>query len=61
MARNLTPAHKIGMRTVLVTENGEDGVTKMNMPEKYRQHDESHIDVTITDLSGFLQSLAEAA
>lgn len=61
MARNLTPAHKIGMRTVLVTENGEDGVTKMNMPEKYRQHDESHIDVTITDLSGFLKSLAEAA
>lgn len=61
MARNLTPAHKIGMRTVLVTENGEDGVTKMNMPEKYRQHDKSHIDVTITDLSGFLKSLAEAA
>lgn len=61
MARNLTPAHKIGMRTVLVTENGEDGVVKMNMPEKYRQHDETHIDVTITDLSGFLKKLAEAA
>ena len=59
MARNLTPAHKIGMKTVLVTEDGEDGVAKMNMPEKYRQHDEAHIDVTITDLSGFLKDLAE--
>ena len=59
MARNLTPAHKIGMKTVLVTQDGEDGVTKMNMPEKYRQHDEAHIDVTITDLSGFLKNLVE--
>lgn len=59
MARNLTPAHKIGMTTVLVTEDGEDGVAKMNMPEKYRQHDEAHIDVTITDLSGFLTGLVE--
>lgn len=59
MARNLTPAHKIGMKTVLVTEDGEDGVAKMNMPEKYRQHDEAHIDVTITNLSGFLKDLAE--
>ena len=59
MARNLTPAHKIGMKTVLVTEDGEDGVAKMNMPEKYRQHDEAHIDVTITDLSGFLKNLVE--
>jgi len=59
MARNLTPAHKIGMKTVLVTEDGEDGVAKMNMPEKYRQHDGAHIDVTITDLSGFLKNLVE--
>ena len=59
MARNLTPAHKIGMKTVLVTEDGEDGIAKMNMPEKYRQHDEAHIDVTITDLSGFLKNLVE--
>ena len=59
MARNLTPAHKIGMKTVLVTQDGEDGVAKMNMPEKYRQHDEAHIDVTITDLSGFLKNLVE--
>ena len=29
------------------------------MPEKYRQHDEAHIDVTITNLSGFLKDLAE--
>lgn len=57
MARNLTPAHKIGMKTVLVTQEGEDGVKKMHMPEKYRQHDEAHIDVTITDLSGFLKQL----
>ncbi len=57
MARNLTPAHKIGMKTVLVTQEGEDGVGKMNMPEKYRQHDEAHIDVTITDLTGFLLQL----
>lgn len=58
MARNLTPAHKIGMKTVLVTEDGEDGVKKMNMPEKYRHHDDAHIDVTITDLAGFLQNLS---
>ena len=45
-------------KTVLVTEDGEDGVAKMNMPEKYRQHDDAHIDVTITDLAGFLQNLA---
>lgn len=60
MARNLTPAHKIGMTTVLVTDNGEDGVAKMNMPEKYRHHDDAHIDATTDDLAGFLSALTGA-
>jgi putative hydrolase of the HAD superfamily len=60
MARNLTPAHKIGMKTVLVLEEGEDGVSKMNMPEKYRQQDDTHIDVTTGDLTGLLNEILAA-
>lgn len=57
MARNLTPAHKLGMATVLVEERGSDGVKKMHMPEKYRQHDAAHIDVTINHLADFLSGI----
>jgi len=57
MARNLTPAHKLGMATVLVQEEGQDGAQKMNMPEKYRTHDEAHIDHTTTDLARFLTAI----
>jgi putative hydrolase of the HAD superfamily len=60
MARNLTPAHKIGMKTVLVLEEGEDGVSKMNMPEKYRQQDDTHIDVTTGDLTSLLNEILTA-
>ena len=64
MARNLTPAHKLGMATVLVTEDGTDGSTdgsaKMHMPEQYRQHEAAHIDVTTDRLSAFLHELLAA-
>jgi hypothetical protein len=29
----------------------------MNMPEKYRTHDEAHIDHTTTDLARFLTAI----
>lgn len=61
MARNLTPAHKLGMATVLVSEDGDDAVAKMHMPERYRQHEAAHIDHTTTDLAGFLRAAAAAA
>ena len=57
MARNLTPAHKLGMATVLVHEEGQDAAQNMNMPEKYRTHDEAHIDHKTADLAGFLDAL----
>lgn len=57
MARNLTPAHRMGMKTVLIKEDGKDGLEDMHMPEKYRRHDAAHIDVTISDLTGFLEAL----
>lgn len=57
MARNLTPAHKLGMATVLIAEQGNDGVKKMHMPEKYRQHEAAHIDVTTDNLAAFLSAL----
>lgn len=57
MARNLTPAHKLGMATVLVHEEGQDAAQNMNMPEKYRTHDDAHIDHKTADLAGFLDAL----
>lgn len=57
MARNLTPAHRLGMATVLVTPTDFDGDAAMHMPEKYRQFEADHIDVTTDDLTAFLQSL----
>lgn len=60
MARNLTPAHQMGMTTVLVKEDGRDGLEEMHMPEKYRRHEDAHIDVTTGNLTGFLQNLVAA-
>lgn len=60
MARNLTPAHKLGITTILVAEDGTDVNEKMNMPEQYRQHDAAHIDVTTDDLTALLSDISAA-
>lgn len=60
MARNLTPAHKLGMTTVLVAETGTDVNEKMHMPEQYRQHEAAHIDVTTADLTTLLSDIRAA-
>ena len=57
MARNLTPAHQLGMTTVLVEETGQDTLEAMNMPSAYRGHEEAHIHHRTNDLSGFLAAL----
>ena len=57
MARNLTPAHQLGMTTVLVEETGQDTLEAMNMPSAYRGHKEAHIHHRTNDLSGFLAAL----
>lgn len=54
MGRNLSPAHALGMTTVLVQEDGVDGLQAMNMPAQYRQEEPAHIDHATDDLSGFL-------
>ncbi len=61
MARNLSPAHQLGMTTVLVHDEGEDGIAKMNVPEKYRAHNAAHIDYTTDDLTQFLMTIAKTA
>ncbi len=60
MARNLTPAHALGMTTVLVKENGVDGLKAMNMPEKYRDEEPAHIHHATDNLSGFLTRIIAA-
>ena len=60
MARNLTPAHKLGITTILVAEDGTDVNEKMNMPKQYRQHDAAHIDVTTDDLTALLSDISAA-
>jgi hypothetical protein len=61
MARNLTPAHQLGMATVLVAEKDANADEAMHMPEKYRQHDAAHIDVTTDNLAQFLAGISTAA
>jgi putative hydrolase of the HAD superfamily len=61
MARNLTPAHQLGMATVLVAEKDANADEAMHMPEKYRQHDAAHIDVTTDNLAQFLVGISTAA
>lgn len=60
MARNLTPAHKLGITTILVAEDGTDVNEKMKMPKQYRQHDAAHIDVTTDDLTALLSDISAA-
>lgn len=60
MARNLTPAHALGMTTVLVKEDGVDGLKAMNMPEQYRQEETAHIHHATDDLNGFLRSVLDS-
>ena len=59
MARNLTPAHQLGMTTVLVEESGSDSLEAMNMPAEYRKHDATHIHHKTDNLAGFLKDLAK--
>ena len=47
MARNLKPAHAIGMRTVWLDNGSEQG----------HDADRSYVDATITDLAAWLEAL----
>lgn len=58
MARNLTPAHALGMTTVLVADSGEDTLEAMNMPAEYRDIEEDHIHHRTDNLAAFLKQLA---
>ena len=58
MARNLTPAHALGMTTVLVADSGEDTLEAMNMPAEYRDIEEDHIHHKTDNLAAFLKQLA---
>ena len=57
MARNLSPAHALGMTTILVEESGSDTLEAMNMPAEYRSHNDAHIHHKTNDLSGFLSKI----
>ncbi|MGI9438550.1 MAG: pyrimidine 5'-nucleotidase [Parvibaculales bacterium] len=57
MARNLTPAYKLGMTTVLVGEKNSDTLEAMNMPKEYRQIDDAHIHHKTDNLPEFLNAL----
>ena len=57
MARNLSPAHALGMTTILVEESGSDTLEAMNMPAEYRSHNDAHIHHQTNDLSGFLSNI----
>jgi putative hydrolase of the HAD superfamily len=61
MARNLTPAHQLGMTTVLVEESGKDSLEAMNMPREYRNHDDTHIHHKTDNLTGFLKQVTQSA
>ena len=61
MARNLTPAHQLGMTTILVTESGNDSLEAMNMPLEYRAQDETHIHHKTDNLADFLTELTKSA
>ena len=57
MARNLSPAHALGMTTILVEESGSDTLEAMNMPAEYRSHNDAHIHHKTNDSSGFLSKI----
>ena len=61
MARNLTPAHQLGMTTILVAESGNDSLEAMNMPLEYRAQDETHIHHKTDNLVDFLTELTKSA
>lgn len=57
MARNLGPAHHLGMTTILVKETGIDNLQAMNMPEQYRHEETAHVHHLTDDLRGFLNQI----
>jgi putative hydrolase of the HAD superfamily len=59
MARNLTPAHQLGMTTILVEETGNDTLEAMNMPLEYRTQDDAHIHHKTDNLADFLKTVTQ--
>ena len=57
MARNLAPAHKLGMGTVLVHSQDDDGTGNIAMNGRAPIDDPDFIDHRTTDLTGFLQAI----
>ncbi len=60
MARNLTPAHQLGMTTILVEESGRDSLEAMNMPAEYRDHEAAHIHHKTDNLADFLKTVTQS-
>ncbi len=60
MARNLTPAHQLGMTTILVKESGRDSLEAMNMPAEYRDHEAAHIHHKTDNLADFLKTVTQS-
>ena len=60
MARNLTPAHQLGMTTILVEESGRDSLEAMNMPAEYRDHEAAHIHHKTDNLTDFLKTVTQS-
>ena len=57
MARNLAPAHKIGMQTVLVRNEDDDGDGHVGMNGRGPMEEINFIDHKTTDLTAFLRSI----
>ena len=60
MARNLTPAHQLGMTTILVAESGNDSLEVMSMPLEYREQDDTHIHHKTDNLADFLKTVTQS-
>ena len=59
MARNLAPAHKLGMGTVLVHSKDDDGMGNITMNGRDAIENPHFIDHRTTDLTGFLQTILD--
>jgi putative hydrolase of the HAD superfamily len=57
MARNLAPAHRLGMKTVLVHGEDDDGTGNMGLNGRLPVQETNFIDHKTTNLTGFLQAI----
>ncbi|MDB2668599.1 pyrimidine 5'-nucleotidase [Alphaproteobacteria bacterium] len=60
LARNLAPARKLGMKTVLVHHADDDGTGHVGLNGSSPMQDQNFIDHRTTDLTHFLNSVLQA-